>query len=194
VKNKRTRINATLVASFLGVAALGYGCATEETTTFGEPSRVATTGGDVVVTAVTSSSTGMTCEFNPACEVSWTKDVYPNVFVAEKAGSGGCTTSNCHEQPAGGLAIHPTDAKEAHQALLAYVLPNVGRYLTPCEPEQSAVLCNLKFSKDVQNEFYSDICGQPMPKTDSSSPVHSPMSKKAYDQLVTWIQCGALFN
>jgi len=194
VRTRRDRINAALGVSLMGIAALGYGCATEETTTFGEPSRVTTTGSTAVVSVVSSSATGMTCAFNPACEVSWTKDIYPSLLTSEKAGSGGCSDSNCHEKPAGGLAVHPTDAKEAYKAILAYALPNYGPYLTPCAPEQSTILCNLKFAKDVENEFYSDLCGQPMPKTDSSSPVHSPITKKSYDQLVTWIQCGALFN
>lgn len=194
VRSIRSRNSVPAIAWALGVTLIVGGCATEETTNFGDPSRVATSGGDVVVTVAPSSSTGMSCDFNPACEVSFSNDIYPNLLVSAKAGSGGCADGKCHEAPAGGLAIDPSDAKEAHKALLAYVLPNVGPYLTPCEPSASAILCNLKFVKDVENEFYSDICGQPMPKTDSSSPVHSPISKASYDQLVTWIQCGALFN
>ncbi|MBM4376163.1 MAG: hypothetical protein FJ095_13860 [Deltaproteobacteria bacterium] len=170
-----------------------YGCATEETTTFGEPSRV-TTSSVAVTVAAASSSSGMVCKTVNACEVSWSEDIYGAILNSTKPGAGGCSASNCHEQPAGGLAVDPNDADAAYFALLNYSLPEVGPYVTPCEPAQSSILCNLKFAKGVTNELYSDLCREPMPKTGSGSPVFSPLTKQAYDHLVRWIQCGAPLN
>jgi hypothetical protein len=179
-----------LLTTLLGVGA----CATEETTFFGEPSRVTTSGGQTVTVAETSSSTGAACEVDLTCEVRWSVDIYPAIFTSMKAGGGGCTASNCHESPAGNLAIPKDDAAAAYKTLVKYNLNGVGRYITPCQPDQSTVLCNLKFVKDVTNEFYSDVCGEAMPRTDAKSPVHSPLGKASYDNLVKWIQCGAPLN
>lgn len=173
-------------------AGAAYGCATEETTNFGEPDRVVTSSASSVVSV--SASTGSVCKTDNTCEVSWSKDIYGAILNSTKPGAGGCSASNCHQLPAGGLAIDSKDADAAYFAFVGYVLPNAGPYVTPCEPSLSSVLCNLKFAKDVTNEFYSDLCGQPMPKTDASSPVYSPITKQGYDNLVRWIQCGTPLN
>lgn len=180
-----------LLTAAVAVAA----CATEETTNFGEPSRVATSStGGATIAAESSSASGAVCEVDVTCDVRWSTDIYPAVFTSTKAGGGGCTASNCHLLANGKLAIDPTDATAAYKALVKYELPDFGRYITPCFPEQSTILCNLKFVKEVNNEFFKDICGEPMPRTDAKSPVHSPITQQSYENLVKWIQCGAPLN
>jgi len=186
---------ATSPVGALLITALGLcACATEETTSFGEPSRVTTSGGQTVSVAESSSSTGTACEVDVTCDVRWSVDIYPAIITSTKAGGGGCTSSTCHEAANGNLAIPAKDAGAAYKILVKYNLDGFGRYITPCQPEQSTVLCNLKFVKDVTNEFYKDVCGEAMPRTDAKSPVHSPLSQTAYDNLVKWIQCGAPLN
>ncbi len=186
------RLPFQLVAAVTGVLLLGA-CATEETTTFGEPSRVTTSGGGAVIAVQASSSSGPVCELDLFCDVRWSVDIYPAIFTSTKPGGGGCTASNCHESANGKLAIPTNDASAAYKTIVKYVLESKGPYVTPCHPEASALLCNLKFVSSFKNE-YEPVCGEAMPRTDAKSPVHSPLGELAYKNLVTWIQCGAPLN
>ncbi|MSP26012.1 MAG: hypothetical protein EXR75_12795 [Myxococcales bacterium] len=180
----------------LGAAGLvgAWACATEETVTFGDPERVA--GG--TQTVVSSSTSGVTCAPNPLCAVSWADDVYAGILAAPVGGatpSGACAATNCHREEQGDFQFDGKDSDVAYAQLLSFILPKVGRYIVPCEPTQSAMMCNLRFEADAVNPYAANgPCGSLMPKLLSISPVKKPLSQAQLDTIAEWIECGAPLN
>ncbi len=180
----------------LGAAGLvcAFACATEETLTFGDPERVA--GG--TQTVASSTTTGVTCAPDPLCAVSWRDDVFAGILAAPVDGetpSGACASTNCHKQEQGGFVFEGKDSDVAYSQLLQFLLPKVGRYIVPCEPELSAILCNLRFAEGTLNPYAANgPCGSLMPKLLSISPVKQPLSQAQLDTIAEWIECGAPLN
>ncbi len=188
--------HAVMPALVMALAVAGTGCATEEEPRFGEPGRVA--GG------IPDRPEEFTapCEVNGACLVSWKNDIFPNIFNAPIGGetpSGGCTVSECHAAGAGGLRMPPTSASETYFNLIDYQLVGGRPYISPCYPQVSHVLCNLKFADNVQNEFigpnqeFTGGCGSPMPKP-SETVASDALDARQLADIAEWIQCGAPQN
>lgn len=181
----------------LMVLAIGIcGCATEEEVNYGEPGRVA--GG----IPDRPQDVRAPCEVNGACLVSWTNDIFPNIFSAPLAGetpSGGCTEGACHADGAGGLRMPPTSEGESYFNLIDYQLVGGRPYIVPCHPDLSHMMCNLKFADDVDNEFigpeqeFTGGCGSPMPKPDEDVET-DPLNQDQLDDIAEWILCGAPQN
>ncbi len=178
------------------LTALGAGCATEEDVNYGDPARVA--GGiperpqDVV----------LPCEVNGACVVSWSNDIFPNIFNAPIGGavpSGACTAAECHADGAGGLRMPPNSPSEAYLSMIDYQLVGGRPYIVGCHPELSHLMCNLKFASDVDNEFvgpdkeFTGGCGSPMPKP-SETVDSDPLNQAQLQDIAEWILCGAPQN
>jgi hypothetical protein len=190
------------------VAALAalLGCATEETTNFGEPSRVTTVGGDEGPVPAPVASSGGGCVVDFACGgLSFAQDVFEGIFdsLGGAQPGGGCTDAQCHQIKTGNLQLTADDAVAARIALLTFVPAKISSldksipYVSPCVPEQSQIMCNLNFGSGVTNEFFGEAggkCGSLMPKIKNPSPVHSALNQSQYDTIVKWIQCGAPGN
>lgn len=173
------------------------GCATEEEIEFGDPARV--TGG---FGNRPSASAGGTCIANPACGVSWQRDVFGAIFNAPVGGSqptGSCGTAGCHLDGSGGLFFPPDDSDAAYAQLIGYQLAGGRPYLVGCEPGLSHMLCNLKLAPGVDNAFvgedksFTGGCGSPMPKSTEQQPLE-PLNQQQLDTIVEWIACGAPLN
>jgi hypothetical protein len=186
-----------LEAGGLALAALLLvGCASEDETIFGEPSRVAGGFGD------RAGGPTEDCEPNPACGVSWVRDVYQGIFNAPLGGetpSGACGATTCHDSGVGGLFFPPDDSDEAYFRLTAYELVGGRRYIVGCEPGLSHMMCNLTFAANVDNPYvgpeleFTGGCGAPMPK-DTTVVTTEPFTQAQFDVLAAWLACGAPQN
>jgi hypothetical protein len=169
------------------------GCATEEVTNFGDPTRVTTSGGS----QVSSATTGPSCDFKTTgCSVSWLEDIYKPIINSSKTSppGGGCTAANCHLTPNGKLQLDPNDPNKAYAALTGYFNDSLGgKYVVPCSAKDSKLMCNFNWADDVKNDY--GLCGSLMPKLISGGPVKVKLNQAQYDNLKTWIQeCGAPKN
>jgi hypothetical protein len=183
---------------FVGlVTVLGAltGCATEEQVEFGDPAFVA--GGNS-----RGSGNVPVCIPNGACAKSWNTHVYPGIFDAPLDGdvpSGACGAPGCHDKGSGGLFFPSGNADEGFVRLTNFQLVGDRRYIEPCYPELSHVMCNLRFLPEVVNPYVGPDeeltggCGSPMPKPDDLVP-SSPLNQEQLDTLAEWIQCGAIDN
>ncbi len=182
------------------LVVLAWGCATEEKATFGDPNNVTTSGGQVAVTTGAPSP----CDVDPVCNgLTWTTDIYKGIInsVGGTNPGGGCTAVNCHRTENGKLTLSPTDEKATYQALVGYTLKSVtpsGKYIVPCKPAESKMVCNLLFNvsdEDFKKSAPTGQCGSPMPKIASAgSPVHSKLNQLEFNNIVQWITCGAPHN
>lgn len=187
----------------VGLIALlpGAVCETQEVTSFGEPSRVTTSG----EAAANSSASGGGCNIDSACKgVTWTTNIFKNLInsTGGKQPGGGCTANNCHGGTSanGKLTLDATNADASYLALRAYKLTAFGNtpYIDPCHPENSGIICNLNWSTEANFKkiWPSGACGgPPMPYTSGhNTPVHSQLSQSELNDLVGWITCGAPKN
>lgn len=172
----KQRGHALATVCLLGLAG---GCATEDQVLFGEPENVVGSTG----AGVTS---GGNCVPDPACDFSFRDDVLP--VLIEKAK---CSAAGCHETAIGGFAF-PESAGEARAALLGYTFQGVDRYLAPCEPDRSKLLCNLNLGAGVEGPF--GACGSPMPKLLADATDDQPLSLADLDAVEGWVACGAPDN
>jgi hypothetical protein len=170
-------------------------CATEDEPVFGEPGRVA--GGFNQGQMTTGP-----CEVNGACTVSWSNNLYPQIFAAELGGetpSGACGEAECHREGAGGLRFPPDNENDAYFNLTSYELVGGRPYIVGCHPEQSHIMCNLRFADGVINDYVGPEmeltggCGSPMPKPTETVPTE-PLDQDQLNAIAEWITCGAPAN
>ncbi len=180
---------------------LATGCATQEETNFGDPNNVITVGGGQV--AATSTGSGPSCNIDTVCGgITWSTDIFKGIIDSTGGMNpgGGCSDVNCHNTETKHLKLPKGDLNAGYAALLGYVLQSStppGKYIVPCSPTTSKILCNVKFSvsADALKPYAPNgSCGSVMPLTSSSSPVHSPLNQVEFDNLVKWITCGAPKN
>ncbi|HHH11147.1 MAG TPA: hypothetical protein ENK23_03640 [Sorangium sp.] len=170
-------------------------CATEESVEFGDPARV--TGG-----FSSGSGSEVECTPTPLCGVSFSSDIYQNIFTAPLDGatpSGACAESNCHNEGAGGLVLPASSAAEAHANLLKFKLFGSLPYVVPCHPELSYIVCNLLLQPGATNpyigpnETFQGGCGSQMPKS-TQEVTTQPLTGEQLATIAEWITCGAPLN
>ena len=154
------------------------GCATETEILFGEPDEI------VGASAATVTSGG-SCVPNLGCEVSFRDDIFPVLSEAARCGSVGCHATAIAQFE------FPSEAGDAREALLGYNFQGSERYVVPCDPTLSRMLCNLNLGEDPAT---AGICGSPMPKLLDDAVADAPLTEADLAAIETWISCGAPDN
>lgn len=166
----------------LAACAAAWGCASEEIPKYGEPAQGV--GGSTGGTAGTGG-TGGACEVDPACAVKFGTDVFPVLDTTSKCADAGLCHGN--GMSPGGLALEAGNAADYHGALTSFVLADGGKYVVPCDPGNSKLLCNLKVS-DGDNPHGE--CGKAtMPVAAADAPTLAQLQA-----IEDWIECGAPNN
>jgi len=113
----------------------------------------------------------------PACSVSWTTDIFPNM---EAVGPWQCASPSCHGGGATLPPINDGDPSGAYGALATFagITPP---YIVPCNTNSSAcsILCNLT----------AGGCGTTMPIGTGT-----PLTTTDLAMIQTWIKCGSPLN
>jgi hypothetical protein len=161
----------------LAAWAAGWGCASEEIPKYGDPSQVIGGGGDG---GGGSTSTGTTCQADPACAVSFATDIFPVLNGQAQCAGGGL----CHGNGGGGITM-TADAASFFQVLTTLQMAT-GKYVVPCDPASSQILCNLQVSDGPANP---DACGAVMPVAAADGPTTAQLK-----DIEDWIACGAPDN
>ncbi len=185
LRRRLARSSAALVA--LGAAAWAASCASAETINFSNGECVAGGCAQTGGTTTTTTSTGGPCNVNPACTVSFAKDVFAGILDGPAA----CTaTGLCHGDGKGNLLFETGKPSEAYAQLIGYtLLPTPGpvkKYIVPCDPAASGFTCNMALDPGVQNPF--GACGSPMPNGKTR------LTQEQLNTIVEWIQGGAPDN
>lgn len=128
------------------------------------------------------------CTVDPSCAVKWA-DIFTNII--DNANTGCTSTSGlCHGTGKGGITLEPGKPHEAYLAVTAYTtidMPGpVKKYIIPCDPAGSAMLCNMKPEAGMTNPF--GMCGSTMPLVGTS------LTMAQLQQIADWIECGAPEN
>lgn len=174
------RSRGSWVLSLVTCAAC-WGCASEEIPKYGDPAQVAGGVGGSGGGTSAGGSGGAACVPDAACAVSFEADIFPVLDGTGKCASG----SPCHGDGAGDITIQPDAA--SYLAVLKDISISTGKYVVPCEPENSQILCNLKVSDAADNPHGE--CGKTMPITAQDGPTVDQL--KAIED---WIACGAPEN
>lgn len=165
-------------ALFIVASLASLGCETETEVLFGEPDEI------VGASAATVSSGG-SCVPDLSCDVSFRDDIFPALSETASCGSVGCHATAIAQFE------FPPNAGGARQSLIDYVYQGSERYIVPCEPTLSRMLCNLNLGEDPAT---SGVCGSPMPKLLDDAVADEPLTEADLTAIETWIACGAPDN
>lgn len=117
----------------------------------------------------------------PACTVSWTNDIFPNM---QSTGPWQCASSGCHAGGATKPSINDGDPDGTYASLATYqgLTPT---YIVPCNTSATncSILCNLSPSSSPNS------CGSPMPIGTGT-----PLTTTQLSMIQTWIACGSPLN
>lgn len=175
--------NAALIAAG-GMILLGA-CATAES--------IEQSSGDCVAlgcqrASETSTFTTVPCVVDHACKISWRTDIFEGIL--DQPASGCTAVGQCHGDGHGGLTLVSGRPHDAYAALAGYVLlPTPGpvkKYLSPCDPAGSGLLCNNKLAGGETNPYGQ--CGALMPLTGTN------LTMAQLKKMADWIACGAPEN
>ncbi len=171
-------IRVPVPPALLFSAFSAMGCATETEILFGEPD-------EIVGASAAAVTSGGSCTPNLGCEVSFRDDIFPVLSETARCGSVGCHATAIAQFE------FPAEAGDAREALLGYNFQGSERYVEPCEPTLSRLLCNLNLGEDPAA---GGLCGSPMPKLLDDNVADAPLTEADLTAIETWIACGAPDN